>query len=133
MPGSFFDTNVLLYVASGDATKADVAESLVAEGGAICVQGLNEMANVARRKMGLPWAEVRSFLSLFRGLLSIHPVTTEIHDDGLVLAERYGFSIFDALIVAAAQRADCHTLWSEGMQHGMRIGRGLHIRNPFLK
>ena len=29
MPGSFFDTNVLLYVASGDRTKADRAERLI--------------------------------------------------------------------------------------------------------
>ncbi len=33
MPGSFFDTNVLLYLASGDAVKADRAEQLVAGGG----------------------------------------------------------------------------------------------------
>jgi predicted nucleic acid-binding protein len=51
MPVSFFDTNVLVYIASGDATKADRAEVAVAAGGAISVQVLNELANVARRKM----------------------------------------------------------------------------------
>lgn len=47
MPGSFFDTNVLIYVASADRAKADRAEQLIAAGGVISVQVLNEIANVA--------------------------------------------------------------------------------------
>jgi predicted nucleic acid-binding protein len=49
MPGRFFDTNVLLYVASGDTAKVERAERLIADGGTISVQVLNEIANVARR------------------------------------------------------------------------------------
>jgi predicted nucleic acid-binding protein len=51
MPGSFFDTNVLVYLASGDRVKADKAETLLDAGGAISVQVLNELTNVGRRKM----------------------------------------------------------------------------------
>lgn len=47
---TFFDTNVLLYLLSGDAAKADRAETLVAAGGVINVQVLNESASVASRK-----------------------------------------------------------------------------------
>jgi|SRR5271165_662677 len=75
MPGSFFDTNVLLYVASGDRAKADRAEELIRAGGVISVQVLNEIANVARRKMGLSWSETRAFLSVIRGLLPVQPLT----------------------------------------------------------
>ena len=42
MPGSFFDTNVLLYLASGDPVKADRAEGLVAEGGTISARTLRD-------------------------------------------------------------------------------------------
>ena len=56
MPASFFDTNVLVYLASGDTAKADRAEAAVADGGAISVQVLNELANVARRKMRISGA-----------------------------------------------------------------------------
>jgi predicted nucleic acid-binding protein len=49
MAGSFFDTNVLIYLAAGDQAKADRAEATVAMGGAISVQVLNELTNVARR------------------------------------------------------------------------------------
>ena len=72
MPGSFFDTNVLVYLASGDRAKADRAEALIGSGGAINVQVLNELANVARRKMRMSWPDIHAFLSLLRGLLTVH-------------------------------------------------------------
>ena len=131
MPGSFFDTNVLLYVASGDTAKADRAEELIGAGGIISVRVLNEFTNVARRKMGLSWTETRAFLSMLRGLLPVQPLTIDIHETGVALAERYGLSIYDAMIAASALHADCDTLWSEDMQDGVVLDDRLRIRNPF--
>ena len=131
MPGSFFDTNVLVYIASGDSVKADQAETAIAGGGAISVQVLNELANVARRKMRMSWTDTHTFLSMLRDLLAVHPVTLETHETGLVLAERYRLSTYDAMIAAAALHAGCDTLWSEDMQHGMALDEGLRIVNPF--
>lgn len=131
MPGSFIDTNVLIYVASGDAAKADRAEKIVGAGGTVSVQVLNEIAHVARRKMGLSWPETHGFLSMVRGLLAVQPVTVETHEIGLSLAQRYGLSTYDAMIAAAALLADCGTLWSEDMQDGMVLDRRLRIVNPF--
>ncbi len=131
MPGNFFDSNVLLYVASGDPAKADRAERLIGEGGMISVQVLNEITNVARRKMGMSWTETHALLSLVRSLLPVQPITIDIHETGLGLAERYGLSIYDAMIAASALHADCGTLWSEDMQDGMSIENGLTIINPF--
>jgi predicted nucleic acid-binding protein len=71
MPGSFFDSNVLLYIASGDPAKADRAEKLIDEGGTISVQVLNEIASVARRKMRMTWSETHALLSMVRSLLSV--------------------------------------------------------------
>ena len=130
MPGSFFDTNVLVYLASGDTAKADRAEAALAKGGAISVQVLNEIANVARRKMALSWPETHALLSMVRGLLSVQELTTDVHDTGLALAERYQLSIYDAMIAAAALHADCDVLWSEDMQDGMVIAPGLRVANP---
>jgi predicted nucleic acid-binding protein len=131
MPGDFFDTNVLVYIASGQTTKADRAERLARDGGIISVQVLNEIANVARRKMRLSWIETRAFVSLIRGLLPIEPITLETHETGLALAERYGLSVYDAMIAASALLADCDRLWSEDMQHGMVISGRLQIVDPF--
>lgn len=133
MPDRFFDTNVLLYLASDDAAKADRAEELIADGGTIGVQVLNEIANVARRKMGMPWAETRAFLAAVRGLLAVEPMTVEIHETGLALAERHNLSLYDATIAAAALHADCDTLFSEDMQHGMVLDGRLRVVDPFRK
>jgi predicted nucleic acid-binding protein len=131
MPGSFFDTNVLVYLASADAGKADRAEQVIAAGGTISVQVLNELANVARRKMRLSWPETRSLLATIRGLLSVEAVTVETHEVGVALAERYGFSVYDGMVAASAVLSGCETLWSEDMQHGMVVDDRLRIRNPF--
>jgi predicted nucleic acid-binding protein len=132
MPGSFFDTNVLVYLTSADAAKADRAEALLAAGGTISVQVLNEMTNVARRKLGMSWTETNAFLSTIRNILAIEPLTLDMHLTGLEIAERYRLSIYDAMIVAAALHADCDTLFSEDMQHGMIVESRLRIVDPFL-
>ena len=76
MPASFFDSNVVVYLASRDAAKADRAEAAaVAAGGAISVQVLNEVANVARRKMQMSWIETHAFLNTLRAMLTVHPLT----------------------------------------------------------
>ncbi|WGS17764.1 MULTISPECIES: PIN domain-containing protein [unclassified Bradyrhizobium] len=131
MPGDFFDTNVLVYLASGDPLKADRAEAVIARGGAISVQVLNEVTNVARRKMRMSWTETRAFLTILRNLLTVHPLTLESHDTGLDLAERYSLSTFDAMIAGSALHAGCDRLWSEDMQHGLVLDGSLRIANPF--
>jgi predicted nucleic acid-binding protein len=120
-----------MYLASGDPTKADRTESLIAGGGIISVQVLNEVANVARRKMRLSWEQTHAFLSTVRALLPVEPLTIETHETGLVLAERYRLSTYDSMIAAAALLADCDTLWSEDLQNGMLIDTRLRIANPF--
>lgn len=131
MPDSFFDTNVLVHIASGDPAKADRAEAIIGNGGVISVQVLNELTNVARRKMLLSWPEIRGFLSVLRSLLTVQPITVETQETGLAIAERYNLSTYDTMIVASALHADCKTLWSEDMQHGMEFDEGLRIVNPF--
>jgi predicted nucleic acid-binding protein len=131
MPGSFFDSNIILYFALSSSTKSLRASHLVAQGGNINVQVLNECANVLRSKRARPWPEVQSFLSELCVRLDLHPITLDIHRDSLRLAERYNFAIYDSFIVAAALAADCDTLFSEDMQDGMVVDGRLRITNPF--
>ena len=127
----FFDTNVLLYLLSADTLKADRAESLLAAGGTVSVQVLNEFAAVALRKMAMTVTELREILEPVRSVCRVEPVTEDTHDRALALAERYGFSFYDALLIAAALRAGCERLYSEDLQHGQVIDRQLRILNPF--
>ena len=61
----FFDTNILLYLISEDITKADRAETLLALGGVISVQVLNEFAAVALRKQAVNFTELRQILATY--------------------------------------------------------------------
>jgi predicted nucleic acid-binding protein len=81
--------------------------------------------------MGMSWTETRAFLSVIRGLLPVQPLTIDIHETGLALAERYGLSIYDAMIAASALHADCDTLWSEDMQDGIVLDGQLRVADPF--
>ena len=128
---AFIDTNVILYLLSPDATKADRAEALLSRGGVISVQVLNEFASVAVRKLGMSVPEVREILATVRAVCDVVPLSIDIHDVALNFAERYHLSIYDAAIVATAVPAKCRTLYSEDMQDGQKI-EGLTIRNPFV-
>ena len=128
----FFDTNVVLYLLSADTANADRAEELLAIGGTISVQVLNEFSAVASRKLRMSWIEIREVLSQIRAVCAVEPITFETHERALRIAERYGVSIYDALIVSAALLANCKTLHSEDMQDGQVVERQLTIRNPFV-
>ena len=128
----FFDTNVLLYLLSKDAAKADLAEALLATGGIVSVQVLNEFASVATRKLAMTIPEIREILSTIRAVCVVRSLDIETHELGLEMAERYGFSIYDGLIVAAAERAGCVILYTEDLQQGQVIDQ-VTIQNPFAQ
>lgn len=127
----FFDTNVLLYLLSGEDAKADRAEVLIAGGGVVSVQVLNEFAAVASRKLRMAWPEVREILAQVRAVCRVVPLDVETHDGGLNLAERWRLPFYDALIVASALRAGCRVLYSEDFQDGQLFEKQMTVRNPF--
>ena len=127
---TFFDTNVLLYLLSADATKADRTEELLTAGGVVSVQVLNEFAATAAGKLAMQIRQIREILSTIRTVCIVKPLEVMTHELGLELAERYRYSVYDSMILAAALRAGCATLFSEDFQHGQKIDR-LTIVNPF--
>jgi len=129
--GPFLDTNILIYAFRKDDNRSRAAEELLAAGGATSVQVLNEFVAVARRKLDKSWKEIRRALDIVRVFCPKPvPLSIEIHERGLQIAERYGYSIFDALVIAAAIHSGADTLYSEDMRGGQVI-EGLTISNPF--
>ncbi|HET7123590.1 MAG TPA: PIN domain-containing protein [Bradyrhizobium sp.] len=128
---AFFDTNILVY-AQQRGGKADRARALLAGGGKLSVQVLNEFTTVSRRKQRREWHEIAEAVADV--LTTVDPplaLTLDLHSAARALAEDHGLSFYAALIVAAALEAGCDTLFSEDLQHGRRIGR-LAILNPFV-
>jgi predicted nucleic acid-binding protein len=128
----FLDTNVLIYAYSDAGSRTKIAEELLTRGGIVSIQVLNEFVSVARRKIRMPWERIIEALRSIRAFCSAPlPVTLEIHERALGIARRYGYDIYDALIVAAALEASCDIVYTEDLHDGQVI-EGLTIRNPFV-
>ena len=128
---AFLDTNILVY-AQQAGPKATIAQDLIAQGGTISVQVLNELTNLLRKKAKRIWRDIELVLDdIDNALDPALPLTAATSRAALTLARDHGFAFYDALIVAAAIEAGCDVLYTEYMQHGRSIG-GLNIVNPFL-
>ncbi|UYZ64998.1 PIN domain-containing protein [Hymenobacter weizhouensis] len=130
----FFDTNVLLYAYSvtepqKQAIAAQVMQTPLAH---ISTQVLAEFANICRRKYGYNWTAVENLLTEVMANFFVHTNTPATLLRATQVAQRYGFSWFDSLIVAAALECGCQTLYSEDLQHGQRLDNGLQVLNPFV-
>ena len=129
----FFDTNILVYAYTLDDRRSERATGLLASGGVISVQILNEFVNVSRRKLKFSWDSVSRALVHFRLLLDPPiPFTVEIHGDAVQLSQRYGFAFYDSLVLSAANRGGCRILYTEDLQDGQTV-EGVLIRNPFAQ
>lgn len=128
----FFDTNILIYAVAENDARASRAEQLLAGGGVIGVQTLNEFVAIGRRKFEMSWKEIATSLEAFCTLCPDPvPVTLDVHKLAVAIAAKYKIGIYDALTVSAAIQAGCDTLYSEDLQDGQLIDGRLSIRNPF--
>jgi predicted nucleic acid-binding protein len=129
---AFVDTNILVYAIVENDPRKIRARELLALGGTISVQVVNEFVSVVRRKVKMPWDDVRATL---QWILLLCPaavtLTIKTHEKAVGIAERYGYRINDSLIVASALEAKCELLYSEDLQDGQVIDKYLTIRNPF--
>jgi predicted nucleic acid-binding protein len=129
----FFDTNILIYAVAREDPRGRQAEELLAAGGRLSVQVLNEFVAVTRRKILMPWPDVREALGAILDLCpSPVQITMDTHQAALTIAEKYGYGIYDALVLAAALWAECTVLYSEDFHDGQVIDGRLTIRNPFV-
>jgi predicted nucleic acid-binding protein len=126
----FIDSNVILYLLSYDAAKADKAESILQAGGVISVQVLNELVSVCQRKLRMHWDEIDAVLQAVKASVQVVPLTEASHELAVQLCKRYQLSFYDAHICAAALVAGSTNVLSEDMQDGMGVGN-LVIKNPF--
>lgn len=135
----FLDTNVVVYALDADSgAKGKVARGLLsgalADGtGMVSFQVVQETLQVIGSKFARrvePVDRLATLEEVLTPLWKIQP-STALYASALALQERYGFSFYDSLIVAAALAGGCTRLLSEDLQHGQKID-DLRIENPFL-
>lgn len=132
---SFLDTNVLVYADAADEpvkqrrALALIREHRLAGTGVLSVQVLQEYANVALRRLGLPAPLVQQRLKFYAGF---DLVTTNVAllGAGIDLHVLRQIAFYDALVVQAAIISGCGILFSEDMQNGAVVG-GVRIVDPF--
>ena len=128
----FFDTNVVLYAFTPSGDKTVTAERILLQGGVVSVQVLNELTSVSCTKFKMSWSEVKRVIQGTTMLCpNPHALTYETYLEARRISERYGFSIWDGLIIASALESGCATLYTEDLQHGQVVD-GVRIVNPFL-
>jgi predicted nucleic acid-binding protein len=129
---NFFDTNILVYAHSVRDYRTATARQLLLNGGVVGLQALNEFVSVARTKLAMTWPEVQEAVEKIVILCpNPRPLGFQTHLRALEVSKRYGYSIWDSLIIAGAAEAHCSKLMTEDLQHG-QIVEGVQIVNPFL-
>lgn len=133
---AFLDTNILVYaVDRSDGAKNAKAVSVLQtalrqrNSYAISVQCLTEFANVAMRKIGMAPDAVLDFIRMFRNITTVVP-ECELVVRGVEIKALYGIQFYDAMVVAAAERAKAREIWTEDLNVGQRYC-GMLAVNPF--
>jgi predicted nucleic acid-binding protein len=135
----FLDTNIFVYCfdeaapAKAQRARELVREAILTRKGIVSFQVVQEFLNVALRRFSRPMniAEAEQYLAtIFRPLLAIHS-SASLYMAALQLTEKFHFSWYDSLIVAAATEGQCKILYSEDLQHGQQLGQ-IQVQNPFL-
>ena len=120
----FFDSNVLLYLFDAvNHRKRKIADRLVDEAivdrsAVISYQVAQEVLNVLAKRIDprMSVADASRFLAdTLEPLWGVQP-SARLLRSALSVRERYGFSFYDSLIVAAALSAGCTRLLSEDLQ-----------------
>jgi len=128
----FLDSNVMIYAYfKQDEKKQRISRQLISQNAIISTQVLQELTNTLHRKMGVDYSIIRSILQECLQNCDLNTNTSYTVFLALDIAEKYGFSFYDSLIVAAALESKCTTLYSEDMQHNQHI-ENLTIKNPFI-
>lgn len=135
----FLDTNIIVYAyESEDLNKQKIAKELIIKGvsnntASISYQVIQEFVNVATKKFKSPikWSDCQLFIDRSLSLIwDVNP-NKELIYSAINIAERWKYSFYDSLIIAAALEAGCSTLYSEDLQHKQKI-YSVQIINPFV-
>jgi predicted nucleic acid-binding protein len=136
---AFIDTNIFIYhLDNSDPRKQAIAEGIVRQAlahgdGCVSFQVVQECMNTVLHKaeIKLSCAQAGTYLDAVLAPLVRVPSTAELIHRALGIQQRFHFSFYDSLIVAAALDGGCSRLLTEDLQHGQRI-ETLTVENPFI-
>jgi predicted nucleic acid-binding protein len=130
----FLDTNILVYsYSNNEPDKRTIARTLILENNSfISTQVLQELSNTITKKIGFSFSDAIKVVEEMTKNNNLHTNTQITIIKACEIADRYRFSFYDSMIIAAALESNCEILYSEDMQHNQIIDDRLKIINPFL-
>jgi predicted nucleic acid-binding protein len=130
---AFLDTNILVYSHSiTNKNKYETSiEVMSCSSCYISTQVISEFCNVLTKKMHINPLKIKELTQEFELYFNIFIVNRNTAERALDILDKYGYSYYDSLIIAAALEANCNILYSEDMQHGQIVENSLKIINPF--
>lgn len=133
MPANVFvDSNICLYVHDKRHAKFLAAKTILESNPSISTQVILENINVCLKKFKQTKSFALAHAKSLQQACTVLPITNSTMTKAMIVFERYGYSIFDSLIIASALEAGCKTLYSEDLHHGQVIEGKLTIVNPFF-
>ena len=92
---------------------------------------MQELVNVATKKLKFEYSEAISAVNECVKNNNYHLNTKETILQACRIAQRYGVSFYDSMIISSALESNCSLLYSEDMSDGQIIEDKLKILNPF--
>ncbi len=136
----FLDTNVVVYSIDADEPEKRQRALEILRGNdsqlrdstfVVSTQVLQEFYVTAVRKLRRPLSEEVADAAVRRlSRLPVVALDTKLVVDAIDTSRTHSLSLWDALIVRAAQRGGCDVLLTEDMQDG-RVFENTVLRNPF--
>lgn len=130
----FLDTNIIIYsYSSTEHEKQAIACKLIAEEQTyISTQVLTELCNTITKKLKQSYSIAANAIHECAENNNVFINTQKTIEEATKIADRYGFSFYDSLIISAAIGAECNILYSEDLHHNQLIEKKLKIINPFI-
>ena len=136
---AFLDTNILVYAYDqNESRKQAIAQQLIIHGIEkenliLSVQVLGEFFNVVTRRIPQPMApdEAKEIIATI-SILPVQEIDLAMVNRAIGTHRRYQISYWDALIVSAAERAGCTSIFSEDLSDG-QMYHSIEVLNPFIE
>ncbi len=131
----FVDTNIWVYaIDRSEPVKRELARAAIAPRAdanlAISSQVMSEFYTVATRKLASPLSEEQAAMMVDRlSQLPLVPVDGDLVLRAIAGSRSWGISLWDALIIRAAEVAGCAVVLSEDLADGARYG-SVRVSNP---
>lgn len=132
---AFVDTNIWVYTvdAADPVRRARALAAIAPDGGrelVISTQVLAEFYAVVTRKLAVPLTpDAARALAVQMAALTVVTVDASLVTAAIDGCRAWGISIWDALIIRAAEVAGCRTLLSEDLADGVEYGT-VRVTNP---